>query len=76
MVKTITKIGNSAGIILDQTLLELAHLKVGDEVDITVDSTSGMMRVTSKQPFVSREDAAAMAQEFITKNDELFRRLA
>jgi len=38
MVKTITKIGNSAGIILDQTLLELAHLKVGDEVDVSVDS--------------------------------------
>jgi len=76
MVKTITKIGNSAGIILDQTLLELAHLKVGDEVDVSVDSQSGMMRITSSRPFVSREDAAAMAREFITKNDELFRRLA
>jgi antitoxin component of MazEF toxin-antitoxin module len=36
MVKTITKVGNSHGIILDSALLELAHLKAGDEVNIEV----------------------------------------
>ncbi|BDS08720.1 hypothetical protein NT6N_37600 [Oceaniferula spumae] len=38
MIKTITKIGNSRGIILDSALLELANLKEGDKVNITVHS--------------------------------------
>ena len=36
MIKTISRIGNSQGIILDAPLLELAHLKTGDEVNIEV----------------------------------------
>lgn len=36
MIKKITKIGNSQGIIFAQTLMDLAHLKVGDEVNITL----------------------------------------
>ncbi len=76
MVKTITKIGNSAGIILDQAILELVHLKVGDEVDISIDSTSGVMRIASMRPVVTPEKGRALAREFIQQNDELFRHLA
>ena len=36
MIKTITKFGNSQGIIFDDDLLELANLKVGDKVTVTV----------------------------------------
>ncbi len=36
MIKTITKIGNSRGIIFDAALLELANLKEGDKVNVTV----------------------------------------
>ena len=36
MIKTITKIGNSQGIMLDAALMDLAHLKVGDQVNLTV----------------------------------------
>lgn len=36
MVKTITKVGNSQGVIFDSALLELAHLRVGDEVNVEV----------------------------------------
>ena len=36
MVKTITKVGNSHGVIFDAALLELAHLKVGDEINVEV----------------------------------------
>jgi len=35
MIKAITKIGNSQGIIFDSALMELAHLKVGDEVTMS-----------------------------------------
>ena len=36
MIKTISKIGNSNGIIFDSALLELAHLNPGDEVNVEV----------------------------------------
>jgi len=36
MVKTITKVGNSHGIIFDAAVLELAHLKAGDELNLEV----------------------------------------
>ena len=36
MTKTITKVGNSQGIIFDTALMDLAHLKVGDKVNVTV----------------------------------------
>ena len=41
MTKTISKIGNSQGIIFDAALMDLAHLKVGDQVNVTVASGSG-----------------------------------
>ena len=36
MIKRITKVGNSQGIMLDAALMDLARLKVGDEVNVTV----------------------------------------
>jgi antitoxin component of MazEF toxin-antitoxin module len=36
MIKTITRIGNSQGIMLDAALMDLARLKVGDQVNLTV----------------------------------------
>ncbi|MDA7517394.1 hypothetical protein N9A89_04950 [Akkermansiaceae bacterium] len=36
MIKTIKKIGNSKGIILDAALLDLAHLSEGDQLSVTV----------------------------------------
>jgi antitoxin component of MazEF toxin-antitoxin module len=76
MIKVITKIGNSAGLILDQAVMELAHLKVGDQVDVSVDATSGVLRVASMRPVVSAEQAGAAVERILSQNDELFRRLA
>ena len=36
MVKTLSRIGNSQGIIFDAALLDLAHLKLGDQVNVEV----------------------------------------
>ena len=36
MIKTISKVGNSQGVIFDAALMEIAHLKVGDEINIEV----------------------------------------
>ncbi len=38
MTKTITKVGNSQGIIFDAALMDLARIKVGDKVNVTVHS--------------------------------------
>jgi antitoxin component of MazEF toxin-antitoxin module len=42
MIKKITKIGNSNGILFDAALMDMAHLKTGDEVSITVHEGGGV----------------------------------
>lgn len=76
MVKTITKIGNSQGIIFDSALLQLARLKVGDEVNVEVHS-GGTISITPMAPAViEASQAAETAKRLIQKNSELFRRLS
>ncbi len=36
MVKTLSRIGNSQGIIFDSALLDLTHLQIGDQVNVEV----------------------------------------
>ena len=45
MTKTISKVGNSQGIILDAALMDMARLKVGDKVNVTVIPESGAVVV-------------------------------
>lgn len=75
MVKVITKIGNSQGLIMDQALLELAHLKVGDAVHITVHD-GGSVVLTPCRPVITPEAAGEAARRIIGKNSEIFRRLS
>jgi antitoxin component of MazEF toxin-antitoxin module len=76
MVKTISKIGNSQGIIFDSALLQLARLKVGDEVNVEVHS-GGTITIAPMQPAViDAATAAESAKRLIQKNTELFRRLS
>jgi antitoxin component of MazEF toxin-antitoxin module len=64
MIKTITKVGNSQGIIFDAALLELAHLKAGDEVNIEVHEggtlTITPLRVKPSKAAVSEAIRATM----------------
>jgi len=53
MTKTITKIGNSQGIIFDAVLLELAHLKIGDRVNVTVHE-GGAIIISPMKPRISK----------------------
>jgi len=75
MTKTITKIGNSQGLILDAALMDLARLKVGDLVTITVHE-GGSIVLTPLRPVITPQKAAATAKRLIKKNAELFRRLS
>jgi antitoxin component of MazEF toxin-antitoxin module len=49
MVKTISKVGNSHGIMFDSALMELAHLKAGDKVNVEVHD-GGTITLTPLQP--------------------------
>ena len=75
MTKTISKIGNSQGLIFDAALMDLARLKVGDQVTVTVHE-GGSIVLTPVRPHIGSREAAAVARRLIRKNSELFRRLA
>jgi antitoxin component of MazEF toxin-antitoxin module len=49
MIKVITKIGNSQGLLLDTTLMEMLHLKVGDQVNVEVHD-GGTATLTPMRP--------------------------
>jgi len=75
MTKTITKIGNSQGLMFDSALMDLARIKVGDRVSISVHE-GGSIVLTPVRPVIGPEKAAATAKRLIRKNAALFRRLA
>jgi antitoxin component of MazEF toxin-antitoxin module len=75
MVKTITKVGNSQGIIFDAALLDLARLKTGDQVNVAVHE-GGTITLTPVRPALKPDRAAAAARKIIRKNSDLFRRLS
>lgn len=75
MVKTITKVGNSQGIIFDSTIMDMARLKVGDAMALTIHD-SGAITLTPLRDVIDEDQAAATAKRLIQKNSELFRRLS
>ncbi len=54
MTKTIAKVGNSNGIIFDATLMDLAHLRTGDKVNVEIHG-GGTITLTPIHPRPSRE---------------------
>ena len=75
MTKTISKVGNSQGLIFDSALMDLAHLKVGDQVNVEIHE-GGTITLTPLQPNIEPKKAAAVARRLIRKNSELFKRLS
>lgn len=75
MLKTITKVGNSQGIIFDSALMDMARLKVGDTVDVVVHD-SGSITLTPTRPVIGPESATEIAKRVIADYDEVFRRLS
>lgn len=57
MIKTLTKIGNSQGLIFDAALMDLARLKPGDKVNVEVHA-GGTITLIPVKPRVSPEDFA------------------
>jgi antitoxin component of MazEF toxin-antitoxin module len=75
MTKQIAKIGNSNGIIFDATIMDMAHLQRGDEVNVEIHD-GGVITLTPIRSHIEAKRAASTAARLIRKNTELFRRLA
>jgi antitoxin component of MazEF toxin-antitoxin module len=75
MTKKISKVGNSCGLIFDAPLLDLTHLKRGDQVNVEVHE-GGVITLTPLRGTIEPKKAAGTAARLIRKNSELFRRLA
>jgi len=75
VTKTISKVGNSQGIIFDAALMDLTRLKVGDQVNVSVHA-GGSIVLTPMRPTIEPKAAAAAAKRLIKKNSALFKRLS
>lgn len=75
MIKTITKIGNSQGVMFDAALMDLARLAVGDQISISIHE-GGSIVLTPIRPVITPKSAATTAKKLIGKNSDLFKRLS
>ncbi len=75
MIKTITKVGNSQGLIFDSALLELAHLKAGDDVNVEVHE-GGTLTLTPLRPRPSRAEISKVIKSTMKDYARTMKRLA
>jgi antitoxin component of MazEF toxin-antitoxin module len=75
MTKTITKVGNSQGIIFDAALMELARLKAGDEVNVEVHE-GGTITLTPIRPRPSKEEASRVIKATVKDYARTMKKLA
>ena len=75
MVKTITKIGNSQGIIFDAALMELARLKVGDELNIEIHE-GGTLTLTPLRPRPSKAEISDAIDRTMDDYGDTMKKLA
>jgi len=75
MIKIISKIGNSQGIIFDSALLQLARLKVGDEVNVEVHA-GGTITIAPMVPMPPREYVSTLIKDTMKDYASTMKRLA
>jgi antitoxin component of MazEF toxin-antitoxin module len=75
MVRTITKIGNSCGLIFDRTLLDLTHLKLGDEVNIKVHD-GGSVTIEPVREKLSSEAFSSLVKEVLQDYSTTLKKLS
>lgn len=75
MIKSITRIGNSQGIVFDTALMELARLKVGDQVNVTVHE-GGAIYLTPVRPTIGAPEVTESINSVMTDYAGTMRKLA
>ena len=76
MTKTISKVGNSQGIIFDAALMDLARVKVGDQVNVTVVPESGAIVLMPLRAGPSKEEIRASIKKTAKDYRKTLRKLA
>ncbi|MFA7344464.1 MAG: hypothetical protein WC003_09180 [Terrimicrobiaceae bacterium] len=75
MIKTISKIGNSQGIIFDVALLELARMKTGDQVNVEIHD-GGTITLTPLRPGRSKAEVSRVIRETMKDYARTMKKLA
>jgi antitoxin component of MazEF toxin-antitoxin module len=75
MIKTITKVGNSQGIIFDAALMELAHLKAGDDLNVEVHD-GGTLTLTPIRPRPTRPEVSKVIKATMKDYARTMKKLA
>ena len=75
MVKSITKVGNSHGVIFDAAMLELAHLKAGDKVNVEVHE-GGTITLTPIRSGPSREEVSDVVRKTMSDYARTMKKLS
>jgi antitoxin component of MazEF toxin-antitoxin module len=75
MVKIVSKVGNSHGIILDAALMDLAHLKAGDEVNVEVHE-GGTITLTPLRPRPSPVEVSKVIKSTLKDYARTMKKLA
>ena len=76
MTKTISKIGNSQGIIFDAALMDLARVKVGDQLNITVMPETGAIVLMPLRKGPSRKAISSIIRKTAKDYRKTLRKLA
>jgi antitoxin component of MazEF toxin-antitoxin module len=76
MIKTISKIGNSQGLIFDSALMDLARIKVGDQVNVTVVPESGAIVLMPLRPGPSKSEINSTIKKIARDYRKTLRKLA
>jgi antitoxin component of MazEF toxin-antitoxin module len=75
MLKQITKVGNSQGLILDNALMDLTGLRVGDQVDVTV-APGGTVIITPIRKAAPRDQVSATIRKTVKDYRKTLKKLA
>lgn len=76
MTKTISKIGNSQGIIFDAALMDLARIRVGDQLNVTVMPDSGTIVLEPLRKGPSKMEITALIKKTAKDYRKTLRKLA
>ena len=75
MNKTITRVGNSQGLIFDAALMELTHLKVGDTVNVELHE-GGTITLTPIRPRPSKQNVSRIIKSTLNDYARTMKKLA
>ena len=76
MTKTISKIGNSQGIIFDASLMDMTRLKVGDQITVTVVPESRAIVLMPLRPKPSKKEIRSVITKTAKDYRKTLRKLA